>query len=79
VRAIRRRCLAVPQRIRDWAGSRRGPQPWSLGFLLWAAGARDLALAEALLSRYREHVQLTPDELDRLPGAIRARPPTLDC
>jgi hypothetical protein len=24
-------------------------------------------------------VQLTPDELDRLPGAIRARPLTLDC
>jgi Ser/Thr protein kinase RdoA (MazF antagonist) len=52
----------------------RGPRLWSLGFLLWAAGARDLSLVDAVLSRYREHVRLTADELDRLPGAILARP-----
>jgi Ser/Thr protein kinase RdoA (MazF antagonist) len=63
----------------DWAGSGRGPRLWSLGFLLWAAGARDLALVDAVVSRYREHTQLTADEIDRLPGAIRARPLTIDC
>lgn len=63
----------------DWAGSGRGPRLWSLGFLLWAAGARDLALVEAVISRYREHVQLTPAERDRLPDSIRARPLTIAC
>lgn len=65
--------------IVDWAGSGRGPRLWSLGFLLWAAGHRDLALVDAVITRYSEHVQLTGDELARLPDAIRARPLTMDC
>jgi Ser/Thr protein kinase RdoA (MazF antagonist) len=65
--------------IVDWAGAGRGPRLWSLGFLLWAAGARDLALVDAVISRYRRHVELTDDELARLPAVIRARPLTLDC
>jgi Ser/Thr protein kinase RdoA (MazF antagonist) len=63
----------------DWAGSGRGPRVWSLGFLLWAAGALDLDRVGAVIDRYREHVQLTEAELDRLGGAIRARPLTIDC
>ncbi len=63
----------------DWAGSGRGPRLWSLGFLLWAAGARDLALVDSVISGYRKHVQLTRGELARLPDAIRARPLTIDC
>jgi Ser/Thr protein kinase RdoA (MazF antagonist) len=63
----------------DWAGSGRGPRLWSLGFLLWVAGARDLALVGAVISRYRDHVQLTAAERDRLPDAVRARPLTTDC
>jgi Ser/Thr protein kinase RdoA (MazF antagonist) len=63
----------------DWAGSGRGPRLWSLGFLLWAAGARGLDLVDAVLSRYRRHVELTAAELHRLPDAIRARPLTIDC
>jgi Ser/Thr protein kinase RdoA (MazF antagonist) len=63
----------------DWAGSGRGPRLWSLGFLLWAAGTRDLNLVDAVLTRYRGQVELTAAELDRLPGAIRARPLTMDC
>jgi Ser/Thr protein kinase RdoA (MazF antagonist) len=63
----------------DWLGCGRGPRLWSLGFLLWAAGARDLALVDAVIGGYRQHVQLTPDELARLPDAIRARPLTIDC
>jgi Ser/Thr protein kinase RdoA (MazF antagonist) len=63
----------------DWAGSGRGPRLWSLGFLLWAAGARDLQLVDAVLRRYRDHVQLGAEELGRLPDAIRGRALTLDC
>jgi Ser/Thr protein kinase RdoA (MazF antagonist) len=65
--------------IIDWANSGRGPRVWSLGFLLWAAGARDLRLVDAVVSRYRRHCELERAELDRLPGAIRARPLMIDC
>jgi Ser/Thr protein kinase RdoA (MazF antagonist) len=60
--------------IVDWTGSGRGPRLWSIGFLLWAAGARDLRLVDLVVSRYRRSVDLEPAELDRLEGAIRARP-----
>jgi Ser/Thr protein kinase RdoA (MazF antagonist) len=65
--------------IIDWANSGRGPRVWSLGFLLWAAGARDLRLVDALVSRYRRHCELEAAELDRLAGAIRARALMIDC
>lgn len=64
--------------IVDWAGAGRGPRLWSLGFLLWAAGARDLRLVDLVVSRYRRAVQLEPAELDRLDGAIRGRPVMLE-
>jgi Ser/Thr protein kinase RdoA (MazF antagonist) len=63
----------------DWAGSGRGPRLWSLGFLLFAAGARSPKLVDLVVSRYRRRTQLTPEELGRLPDAIRARPLMLDC
>lgn len=63
----------------DWAGSGRGPRLWSLGFTLWGAGFRGIELVDAVLAGYRRHVELTPDELDRLPDAVRARALTLDC
>jgi Ser/Thr protein kinase RdoA (MazF antagonist) len=65
--------------IVDWAGAGRGPRLWSLGFLLGAAGARSLRLVDVIVSRYRRHVTLEPEELARLAGAIRARPLTLEC
>ncbi|HEX4107819.1 MAG TPA: phosphotransferase [Solirubrobacteraceae bacterium] len=65
--------------IVDWTGAGRGPRLWSLGFLLWAAGARSLRLVDVAVSRYRRHVELTPGELDRLEGAIAARPIMLEC
>jgi Ser/Thr protein kinase RdoA (MazF antagonist) len=64
--------------IVDWAGAGRGPRLWSIGFLLWAAGARDLRLIDLVVSRYRRNVELEPTELERLEGAIRARPMVLD-
>jgi len=64
--------------IVDWTGAGRGPRLWSIGFLLWAAGALDLRLIDLVVSRYRRAVELEPAELDRLAGAIRGRPIMLE-
>jgi aminoglycoside phosphotransferase (APT) family kinase protein len=64
--------------IVDWTGAGRGPRLWSIGFLLWAAGARELRLIDLVVSRYRRGVELEPEELDRLEGAIRGRPVVLE-
>ncbi|HEY2579038.1 MAG TPA: phosphotransferase, partial [Streptosporangiaceae bacterium] len=63
----------------DWAGAGRGPRLWPLGFLLWAAGSRKLALADAVVAGYRAHVQPEPGELARLAGVIGVRPLIFDC
>jgi Ser/Thr protein kinase RdoA (MazF antagonist) len=63
--------------IVDWTNAGRGPRVWSLGFVLWAAGARDLRLVDAFVSRYRRHVSPTDPELAALPVAIAARPLTM--
>jgi aminoglycoside phosphotransferase (APT) family kinase protein len=64
--------------IVDWTGAGRGPRLWSLGFLLWAAGARNIKLVDLVVSRYRRSIELEPAELDRLDGAIRGRPVMLE-
>ena len=64
--------------IVDWTGAGRGPRLWSLGFLLWAAGARNIKLVDLVVSRYRRSIELEPAELDRLEGAIRGRPVMLE-
>jgi aminoglycoside phosphotransferase (APT) family kinase protein len=64
--------------IIDWTGAGRGPRLWSIGFLLWAAGARDLRLVDLVVSRYKRSIELEPAELDRLEGAIRGRPVVLE-
>jgi Ser/Thr protein kinase RdoA (MazF antagonist)/predicted esterase len=65
--------------IVDSTGAGRGPRLWSLGFLLWAAGARHPRLVEVAVSRYRKWISLEPEELARLEGAIGGRPLMLDC
>ena len=65
--------------IVDSTGAGRGSRLWSLAFLLWAGGARDLRLVDVAVSHYRRHLGLESDELSRLPSAIRARPLILDC
>jgi methyltransferase (TIGR00027 family) len=55
----------------DWAGAGHGPRLWSLGFLLWATGPRH---AGAVASGYRSAATVEPSELDRLEGAVVARP-----
>jgi Ser/Thr protein kinase RdoA (MazF antagonist) len=63
--------------IIDWANAGRGPRLWSLGMSLFAAGVRDVRLVEKFVSRYAKWSVLDPDEMDRLDGAIRARPLTI--
>jgi Ser/Thr protein kinase RdoA (MazF antagonist) len=57
----------------DWAGAGRGPRLWSLAFLLWAEGAKDLRRVDLAFSGYRRQVQLEDAELERLEAAIPAR------
>ncbi len=63
----------------DWTGAGRGPRVSSLGFLLWAAGGRDLGLVDAVIAGYRAHVRLDVDERARLADAVRAPSLILEC
>ncbi len=59
----------------DWTGAGRGPRIRSFATLLWLAVTRHprgprLDMTAAAAAGYREHVRLSPDEIDRLPGAI---------
>ncbi len=58
----------------DWAGAGRAPRLWSLAFLLYAEGAKDLRRVDRVVAGYRPHIQPEPDELDRLAAVLRARP-----
>ncbi|MGD0704297.1 MAG: hypothetical protein ABSA02_30975 [Trebonia sp.] len=58
----------------DWAGAGRGPRVWSLAFLLYAEGAKDLRRVDVVLAGYRRRVTLTGEELARLANIARARP-----
>jgi Phosphotransferase enzyme family len=64
--------------IVDWTGAGRGPRLWSIGFLLWAAGARSIRLVDLVVSRYRRSIELEPAELDRMQAAILGRPVMLE-
>lgn len=63
----------------DWTGAGRGPRLWALGFLLWAAGARDLRLVDSVVTHYRRRLRPEPAELARLDAAIGARPLVFAC
>jgi Ser/Thr protein kinase RdoA (MazF antagonist) len=62
----------------DWAGAGRGPRLWSLAFLLWAEGAKDLRRVDLAVAGVRRHLQLETAELERLPAMIGARPLVFD-
>lgn len=64
--------------IVDWAGTGRGPRLWSLAFLLFAEGAKDLRRIDLVLAGYRRHVTLEDEELSRLHAIATARPLVLD-
>jgi Ser/Thr protein kinase RdoA (MazF antagonist) len=54
----------------DWTGAGTGPRLASLAGLLHSAGPRH---APDALAGYREHVRLTPEELDRAEGVLWIR------
>jgi Ser/Thr protein kinase RdoA (MazF antagonist) len=58
----------------DWSGAGRGPRAWSLAFLLYAEGAKDLRRIDVVLAGYRRHVTLEDEELARLGALAQARP-----
>ena len=64
--------------IIGWNGSGRGPRLPALGWLLWTAHGNADHL-EAIARGYREHVQLTEEEMDRLGGVINMRSLWLVC
>jgi Ser/Thr protein kinase RdoA (MazF antagonist) len=60
--------------IVDWAGAGRGPRAWSLAWLLYAEGVKDLRRVDLVLAGYRRLVTLTDEEVSRLAAMIAARP-----
>jgi Ser/Thr protein kinase RdoA (MazF antagonist) len=65
--------------IVGWAGSGRGPRLPTLAWLLRTSAEGSAEQVAAAVHGYREHVQLTDAELDRLPGALGMRPLWLAC
>jgi len=63
----------------DWSGAGLGPRIWSLGFVLWAAGNRDLQCVDAVITGYRKYINLSTEELEQLSIAIGTRPLIFDC
>lgn len=56
----------------NWKGSGRGPRLADLGWVLW--GCWNEADAIPIIDAYRKHVELTAEELERLPAVMAIRP-----
>jgi hypothetical protein len=65
--------------IVGWAGSGRGPRLPALAWLLRTAAEGSTENIDAVMRGYREHVQLTDEELERLPGVLNMRALWLAC
>ncbi len=67
--------VGVPGRLTivGWAGSGRGPRLPALAWLLRTTAEGNPDNLNAVLRGYREHVQLTDDELQRLPRILNMR------
>lgn len=65
--------------IVGWAGSGRGPRLPAFAWLLRTAAEVGPAYVEAVTRGYREDVQLSDDELNRLPSVLNMRPLWLAC
>lgn len=65
--------------IVGWAGSGRGPRLPALAWLLRTAAEGSAENVDAVMRGYREHVQLTDAELDRLPSVLNMRALWLAC
>jgi len=60
----------------DWKSGGRGPRLAAVAGLLQAAARHPRAdyVVDAVIDGYTQHVRLSPEELDRLAGAMRLRP-----
>lgn len=67
--------------IVGWSGAGRGPRLPALAWLLRTAAHDPTAIdyINAVVRGYREHVQLTDEELDRLPNVINMVPLWMSC
>jgi Ser/Thr protein kinase RdoA (MazF antagonist) len=65
--------------IVGWAGSGRGPRLPALAWLLRTSAEVGPDYVDAVMRGYREQVQLTDEELERLPGVLNIRPLWLAC
>lgn len=65
--------------IVGWAGSGHGPRLPTLAWLLTTAAEGSPELVDAVMRGYSEHVRLTDDEMDRLPGVLNIRPLWFAC
>jgi aminoglycoside phosphotransferase (APT) family kinase protein len=65
--------------IVGWAGSGRGPRLPALAWLLRTAAEGGTENIGTVMRGYREHVQLTDEELGRLPGILNMRALWLAC
>jgi Ser/Thr protein kinase RdoA (MazF antagonist) len=67
--------------IVGWSGSGRGPRLAALAWLLRTAAHDPTAIdyINAVVRGYRQHVQPTDEELDRLPGVINMVPLWMSC
>ena len=65
--------------IVGWAGSGRGPRLPALAWLLTTAAEGRPDFVDEVMRGYREHVQLTDEEIERLPGVLNIRPLWLAC
>lgn len=65
--------------IVGWAGSGRGPRLPALAWLLATAAEGGLTLVDAAMRGYSEHVRLTDEEIERLPGILNMKPLYLSC
>ncbi len=63
--------------IVDWAGTGRAARLWSLGYLLFVEGAKDLRRVDRVVAGYQRYVQPEPEEFARLAALARIRPLTL--
>jgi Ser/Thr protein kinase RdoA (MazF antagonist) len=72
--------VASPDRglvVVDWAGAGRGARLWSLAWLLFAEGVKDVRRVDRVAAGYRTCVELEPEELSRLAAVLPARWVTL--
>lgn len=60
----------------NWTSAGRGPRIADFVWLMWGTW-RDQAMIDAAVNGYRQHIELTDEELDRFEGVMSIRPLSL--